>query len=83
MSQAITTRYIGASNTRPGRIIVTTGSGARLMVSIHAVERDRTDESHFEAAMMMVRKMKWEHMLERGHLIQGWLKDGYVHVFTA
>lgn len=71
---AILTRYLGPTNYRGSRIVVTSGNGHRLVVSWD----DALDvsENHAMAARKLCEKMGWT-----GELASGGLKDGAAHCF--
>lgn len=79
--KAITTRYLGQTETRPARIIASDLDGHRLIV---AWERDAIvdvtphtqEQRHHAAALAFRDSMNWT-----GDLITGAVKNGYVHVF--
>lgn len=73
MRQAITTKYIGPSNTRPARISVKSASGHRII----ATWDDNVNETqnHAIAAEILIRKLGWY-----GEWFAGGLGKGNVYV---
>ena len=70
---AITTRYMGPTNFKGSRIVVTSGNGHRMIVSWdHALD---VGENHAAAAKALADKMEWG-----GEWVGGGTKDGYVFV---
>lgn len=74
--QAIETKYHGPGNVKGSRVKATSASGATITLYWdHALN---ADENHMAAANAPKNKMGW-----KGNLIQGCLKDSYVHVFEV
>lgn len=71
--QAITTRYVGATNTKGSRIIATTESGIRHII-IYPYELT-SEQGHRKAAEELAAKLNW-----CGKLVAGGLKTGYCFV---
>lgn len=71
--QAITTKYHGATATKPSRISATSGSGHRVTVSSDSVNGD-----HAAVARALCEKLKWT-----GHYAGGSTKTGSVFVFVG
>lgn len=67
--KAIRTRYIGASNHHPARILVDDGDGNRLTVAADSVdyELSRREEGHVRAAMALCARMQWTGTLQGGY----------------
>ena len=69
----ISTKYIGPTNTKPSRIVATSGNGHRL-----AVPWDRalgTPENHANAAQKLANRLDWQ-----GEWVGGGTDNGYVFV---
>lgn len=75
--QAITTKYVGPTDTKPARIIAETGSGRRRIVSRHAYDEKNEMDLHANAARMLCAQLGW-----KGVLAGGGTKDGYAFVFV-
>ncbi len=73
--QAITTKFIGPTNSRGARIKATSGGGHTLTVPYTYEDGHR---SHAQAALQLARKLGWE-----GTLIEGGTKEGMVFVFDS
>jgi hypothetical protein len=71
--QAITTKYVGPTNTRGGRIIAITGSGIRH--TINYPHELTSEQGHRKAAEELAAKLNWQ-----GKLAAGGLKTGYCFV---
>ena len=71
--QAITTKFIGPTNSLGARIKATSGGGHTLTVPYAYEEGHR---SHAVAAIQLARKLGWE-----GTLIEGSTKEGMVFVY--
>ena len=72
--KAILTKYLGPTNFKGSRIKASEPDGKSVTLSWnHALD---APVNHFIAAKALQDKMQW-----KGELIQGWLKEGYVHVF--
>jgi len=75
MRQAITTKYLGATDHRGSRIKATSGSGHSLTLSWdHALN---SDENHIAAARALAAKLKWS-----GKWSGGGTRDGYAFVMS-
>lgn len=75
MMKAITTKYHGPTNVRGSRIIAREPDGASVVRPYdHALN---SDQNHQRAAEALADQLGWT-----GRLVQGALKDGYVHVFV-
>lgn len=73
MYQAITTKFLGATNHRPSRVKATSASGHTVTVSWdHALN---TTENHLAAARTLAEKLEW-----RGCWVMGGLEPGFVFV---
>jgi len=87
--QSIVTRYIGATDTKPARIVaITSAGGARLVMSVHKIENiivaagrsaDNTDSLHDEIARMLCVQLDWVDT----PLMRGDTADGAVYVFDC
>lgn len=73
MYQAITTKYLGATNKRGSRVKATAAGGS---VTWEWDDGDSTDGNHIRAAKMLATKMGW-----RGWWFGGVNHDGH-HVFV-
>jgi hypothetical protein len=73
--QCITTKFIGPTDTKGGRIKATTGSGKHSATIDYPYEDSRN--AHALAALNLARKMGWA-----GTLIEGVAKTGSVFVFA-
>lgn len=72
---AITTKYIGPTNTKGARIKATAGAGS---ITVTYDYDGSAEDAHKIAAYALVKKMEWD-----GKLTTGVLHNGdYVHVFT-
>lgn len=89
--QTITTKYYGATNTKPSKIVATTsGSGTKVSMSFGAAEDAATargcstgftytDAAHDSVALALCVKLGWlNHPLMRGNT-----KTGCVYVFDS
>ncbi len=79
---AILTKVIPATNTKPTRIKAEAGNGAKVIISVHKLDQDggmgwHQEELHKRAAYALCDTMKWD-----GLLIGGGTKEGYAFVFT-
>ena len=72
--QAITTKFIGPTNSLGPRIKATSGGGHTLTVPVDDTVIVRL--SHAKAALQLARKLGWE-----GTLIEGSTKEGMVFVY--
>lgn len=71
--KAITTKYIGPTNTRGARIKATDSDGNAVTLSIdYSLNHD---QRHRAAALALVQKMNWG-----GEWVGGGTKDGQVYV---
>jgi hypothetical protein len=80
--QTITTKYIGATNTKRSRIKATTADGVSIMKSWN-YDLD-TMPNHQEAARQLIEKMGW-HKRDHGRMAEwaaGSTKTGYVWVIV-
>lgn len=66
--QAITTKYLPATNHKPARVKATATAGS-VLVSYDSALRD--DDAHKEAALALCRKFGWE-----GSLVMGTTHNG-------
>jgi len=71
---AILTRYLGPTDHRSSRVVVTSGNGHRLVVPWD--DGLDADENHRAAAFKLCQKMGWA-----GDLASGGLKNGAAHCF--
>lgn len=76
--KAISTHYVGPTNSRGARIIADDGDGNRVTVS-YPYELSGA-AVHAKAALALVRKMGWAKLGNK--LISGGTKQGYVFVFA-
>jgi hypothetical protein len=79
--QAITTKYIGPSNTKGARIKATCDAGSTTIPYPHELSGS---DVHAQAAMALCRKLGWTP--ERGHMgnwVCGGLESNYVFVFNS
>lgn len=78
--QAIQTRYLPATNTKPSRIKAWCDAGSIIVP--YSYEHSESD-IHYAAAMQLAHKLKWVND-SYGTLVQGGLPNnaGYCHVFT-
>ena len=75
--QAITTKFLGATNTKPARIKATSGSGISVTVSF---DYGLTEvQEHAQAVIALCKKLNW---MDRGPFLMGGTKDGYCAVFA-
>lgn len=74
--KAIQTKYVGPTNTKGSRIIATDNDGNKVTIS-YPYELSGEDV-HRKAAQALCDKMNW-----KGEMIAGWVKNGYVFVFTG
>jgi len=72
--QAITTKYLPATNTKPSRYKATSASGLSVTLSTdHSLD---SDGNHEAAAQALCAKMGWH-----GRLIHGGTKEAEIFVF--
>jgi hypothetical protein len=74
ITQAIETKYLGATNTKGGRIKATAAAGSVTVGYDHALN---TDSNHKAAADALIAKMGWAGTFAQGGNAKG---DGYVFV---
>ena len=75
--KAISTKYIGPTNTKGARIKAYAEGGNSVTISYpHELS---TEKAHLEAALCLRDKMNWN---DSGKLIGGGTADGYVFVFS-
>lgn len=75
--QSISTKYVGASNTRGARIKATSASGISVMVPFDYGMATEV-EAHGLAAQALAKKLGWS-----GVMVAGSTKDGHVFVFDS
>ncbi len=75
MRQAITTKHLPATNTKPARVKATTASGISLTKS-YPIDGDH-EYGHKNAALALCQKLGWT-----GEIVGGATRDGYVFVFV-
>ena len=75
--QAIETRYLPATNTKPGRIVATNGDRARLLRSYNSALS--SGQNHTNAAYALALEKKWS--ISDMVLVSGTVKKGMVHIF--
>jgi hypothetical protein len=71
ITQAIETKYLGATNTKGGRIKATAWAGSITIGSDHALH---SDGNHKRAADALIAKMGWTGTFAQGGNVKG---DGY------
>jgi hypothetical protein len=71
ISQAIETKYLGATNTKGGRIKATAWYGSVTVPYDHALN---SDGNHKAAALALRHKMGWQGKFAQGGNVKG---DGY------
>jgi hypothetical protein len=71
--QTISTKYLGATNSKPSRIIAKTSSGKRISLSYDHALND--DKNHMKAAKELMTRLQWP-----GRMVGGHTKDGMVFV---
>ena len=80
--QAIETRVLPVTHTKPTRIVAETASGIRLVMSKNSAEDATTDQHddqvHRVVAQRLADKLKWADGQE---MVCGSTKRGYVFVF--
>lgn len=74
VTQAIETRYLGATNTKGGRIKATAWAGSVTVPYDHALD---TAENHQAAADALIAKYEWQGTFAQGGNAKG---DGYYFV---
>ena len=74
--KAITTKFLGQTETLPSRIVAFDLDQNRIVVSVHDCP-DMGEDGHRWAARQLANKMGWT-----GRLATGAEKGGYDHVFT-
>ena len=73
--QAIVTKFLGATNTRPARIKATAAAGSITIPYEYGLTEDNC---HRAAALQLISKLGWQ-----GDIVTGGLPDGsYCHVFS-
>lgn len=79
--RAIRTRYVGPTNTQPGRIVADAGDRASRVVVAwnHALN---TDDNHAAAAVAVTKKMGWDDPAYFSPLIGGGYNSDYFWVFS-
>lgn len=77
--KAISTRYIGATDRKPARILATDLDGNRISIAVDSDQPFPYNDMHRAAAVALCRKMGWPGA-ER--LIGGSVKVGMVWVFS-
>ena len=76
--KAIKTKYLSATNTKPGRVKASTGEQSQTVTAQWAHENDSA-KNHANAARALADKFNW-----KGELIGGGFPDGsMVWVFAA
>ncbi len=75
--KAITTKFLGPTNTRPARIVASDLDGNRVTISYGQAGDGGMGEFR-AAADALCAKMSWP-----GELVGGAVKDGYVFVFMS
>lgn len=75
--QAIETRYIGPTNTKPSRIVARCEAG-RIVTSKHHNRATNIDDDHRYAAMELIEKLGWYGTWVQGAVPS--IKNGYVFV---
>lgn len=71
--QAIKTKYLSATNTKPRRIKAECEAGTITISYDHSLN---TEQLHIKAAYLLIQKLKWNPV----KLYTGGLKNCYVHV---
>lgn len=72
---AIETRYLGPTNTKGSRIVVTAGSGNRVIANCNSAISN--EENHRRAADLLRRRLHWS-----GAMVGGSTKAGMAWVFV-
>jgi len=73
--QAITTRYIGPTNTRGSRVKATASAGS---VTLHWDDALNSEQNHNRAAEALANKFKW-----KGTYYGGGMPDGKGNVYVS
>ena len=74
VTQAIETKYLGATNAKGGRIKATAWAGSITVPYDYALD---AQENHEKAAIMLRRKLNWQGKYAQGGNVKG---DGYYFV---
>ena len=74
--KAITTKYLGPTDTKPSRIKAFDEAGNQVTVSLSSLDYNHDYDAHSTVALMLVNKMGWGPV----KLHTGGVKGGYVHV---
>lgn len=74
ITQAIETRYLGATNTKGGRIKATAWAGSVIVPYDHALD---VQDNHRAAQLALRHKLGWQGKFAQGGNVKG---DGYVFV---
>lgn len=69
--KAIKTKYIGATDHKPSRIVASAEPHNRNRVTLSYDHELDTDGNHSRAALALCDKMLWTNPLARGHLDNG------------
>lgn len=72
--QTISTKYLGATNSKPSRIIAKT-SGASHKITLSYDHALNVDQNHMRAAQELMTRLQWP-----GRMVGGHTKDGMVFV---
>lgn len=75
--QAILTKVIPATNTKPTRIKASSASGFSVVKTYHNCDGNEA-QKHREAAQALADKLQW-----KNEMAQGGTKDGYAFVLLA
>ena len=67
--KAITTRYIGPSNTKGSRIVADDGDGNRI--TLHYRSELNSDENHAAACRALCEKMGWGGRMQGASVLKG------------
>lgn len=85
---AITTKYIGATDFKGSRIKATAGNGQTVTISYP--HEYNSEDAHAQAAIALCIKMNWlptdrfeDNQWEHDALVGGGTKDGYAFVFAC
>jgi hypothetical protein len=79
MRQAIVTKYMPATATKPSRVMAKCAGGHVVVSWSHDMN---VDENNFHAAMRLVHKMQWFGPNFSGHWVAGGLPDGNGNVYV-